>query len=108
MIVYNEYATADDPNVLSGTDLQTAPSPGIVKVYVASTQMDTTMTFTVPPRVVARNIPVNVKTVANVDLSTDIPYIVAVNGGEQLILAIDEVTAATIAISVLFIPREEM
>lgn len=109
MIVYNSYPVADSANLLAGTDLQTAPGPGIMKFYLVSTQMDTLFTILVPGQpTVLRNLPSNVKTVANVDLSTDIPYIVRVNGGEQLVVAMDEVTACTAAFVAIWIGQGEM
>lgn len=109
MIVYNSYPVADSTNLLAGTDLQTAPGPGVMKFYCVSTQMDTLWTILVPNQpVVLRNQPSNVKTVANVDLSTDIPYMVRVGGGEQIVVAVDETTAMTAAFTAIFIPAGEL
>lgn len=109
MIVYNSYPAADSANLLAGTDLQTAPRKGVMKFYCVSTQMDTLWTILVPSQpTVLRNLPSNVKTVSNVDLSTDLPYIVRVMGGEQIVVAMDEVTGCQGAFTAIFIPDEEL
>lgn len=109
MIVYNSYPVADSANLLAGTDLATAPSKGLMKFYCVSTQMDTLWTILVPNQpVVLRNLPSNVKTVANVDLSTDIPYMVEVNGGEQIVVSVDETTAMTAAFCCVFMTENEL
>ncbi len=112
MIVYNSYPVADSANLLAGTDLQTAPGPGIMKFYCCSDQIDTTWTILVPGQpTVLRNLPSNRKAAAanaNTDLSTDIPYIVRVQGGEQLVVAVDEVTAMQAAFTAIWIGVGEM
>jgi len=111
MIVYSSYPVADSANLLAGTDLQTAPGPGIMKFYCVSDQIDTTWTILVPGQpTVLRNLPSNHRATANinVDLSADIPYIVRVNGGEQLVVAVDEITAMAAAFTAIWISAGEM
>ena len=111
MIVYNSYPVADTANLLAGTDIQTAPGPGIMKFYCISDQIDTVWTILVPGQpTVLRNLPSNRKPTANVnvDLSTDIPYIIRVNGGEQLVVAVDETTAMQAAFTAIWIGAGEM
>lgn len=111
MIVYNSYPVADSTNLLANTDLQTAPGPGLMKFYCVSDQADSLWTILVPNQpVVLRNLPSNKKATANVnvDLSADIPYIVRVRGGEQIVVALDEQTAMAGAFSCIFIPDSEM
>lgn len=109
MIIYTSYPDADSSNLLANTDLQTAPGPGIMKFYCVYTQTDALWTILVPNQpVVLRNRPGNYKTTANVDLSADIPFMVRVNGGEQIVVALDEVTAGSGAFVAIFIPQSEM
>jgi hypothetical protein len=111
MIVYASYPVADSANLLAGTDLQTAPGPGIMKFYCCSDQIDTLWSIFVPNQpVVARNIPCAHRATANItnDLSVDVPYILAVNGGEQIVVSVDETTAMAAAFTAIFIPAAEM
>lgn len=109
MIVYTSYPDADNANLLAGTDLQTAPGPGIMKFYCSYTVGDALWTILVPNQpVVLRNRPGNIKAVPNCDLSADIPFMVRVNGGEQIVVSLDEVTAGTGSFVAIFIPVGEM
>lgn len=111
MIVYSSYPVADSANLLAGTDLQTAPGPGIMKFYAVSDQIDTLWTILVPGQpTVLRNLPSNHRATANinVELDKDIPYIVRVKGGEQIVVAVDETTAMAAAFCCIWIPDGEM
>lgn len=100
--------TADNANVLSGTDIQSAPGPGVVLFWVASTQSDTIVTVTCPPRVASRNILAMLQTSGLPLLSDYPPVALPVNGGEQIALQVDIVTGATVWYVVKFIGKEEM
>lgn len=108
MIQVTGIVTDDTNNALSGTDLQSAPGQGVVLLWIASSQADTRITFAAPPRVASRNITPHLRTNGVPLVSDDSPVAVAVNGGEQIILFIDEVTAATIGYIVKFIPQAEL
>jgi len=111
MIVYSSYPVADSANLLAATDLQTVPGPGILKIYCCSDQIDTLWTIYVPNQpVILRNLPAAHRATANItnDLSVDVPYILAVNGGEQIVVAVDETTAMAAAFTCIFIPAGEI
>ena len=108
MIQVTGIRTADITNALSGSDLQSAPSAGIVLFWVASTQADTVITITAPPAVACRNITPHLRTNGTPLVSDDSPVAIAVNGGEQISLQIDIVTGATCGYVVKFIPKAEM
>jgi hypothetical protein len=108
MIQVTGVVTADTLNVLAGTDLQSAPSAGAVLLWIASSQADTRITFTCPPRIASRNITPFVRTNGVPLVSDDSPVAIAVSGGEQINVYVDVVTGATVGYCVKFIPKEEM
>ena len=108
MIQVTGVNAASTVNALSGSDLQSAPSAGIVLFWVASSQADSIITITAPPRVASRNITPFVRTNGVPLVSDDSPVAISVNGGEQISLQKTVVTAATIGHVVKFIPKEEM
>lgn len=108
MIQVTGIKTADTANALASTDLQSAPSAGVVLFWVASTQSDTVITITAPPQVASRNISPHLRSNGVPLVSDDSPVSVAVRGGEQLALQIDIVTSATTGYIVKFIPAEEL
>ena len=108
MIQVTGIVTADNANVLSGTDLQSAPGAGVVILWIASSQSDTRITFTAPPRVASRNITPHIRTNGVPLCSDDSPVAVAVTGGEQIAVQVDVVTAATCGYVVKYIPQAEL
>lgn len=108
MIQVTGTVTADNTNVLSGSDLQSAPGPGAVLLWIASSQADTIVTFTAPPRVALRNVRPHLRTNGVPLVSDDSPVAVAVQGGEQIAVQVDVVTAATVGYVVKFIPKDEL
>lgn len=108
MIQVTGIKTSDNANALASTDLQSAPGPGVYLFWVASSQADTIITITAPPQVASRNITPHLRTNGVPLVSDDSPVAVAVNGGEQVALQIDIVTAATCGYVVKFIPKAEM
>jgi hypothetical protein len=108
MIQVTGIVVADTTNALAGTDLQSAPGAGIVLLWIASSQADTRITFAAPPKVASRNITPHLRTNGVPEVDSDSPVAVAVNGGEQVILFIDIITAATCGYVVKFIPAAEL
>lgn len=108
MIQVTGIKTSDTTNALSGTDLQSAPSKGMVFFWVSSSQADTIITITAPPAVAARNINPHLRTNGVPAVSDDSPVGIAVNGGEQISLQIDIVTGATCGYVVKFIAQGEL
>jgi len=108
MIQVTGIVVADNTNVLAGTDLQSAPGPGAVMLWIASSQADTRITFTAPPRVACRNITPHLRTNGVPLCSDDSPVSMAVTGGEQIAVQVDIVTGATVGYVVKFIPQAEL
>lgn len=108
MIQVTGIVATDTVNALAGSDLQSAPGPGTVILWIASSQNDTRITFGAPPAVASRNITPHLRTNGVPSMSDDSPVAMAVRGGEQIILFIDIVTAATVGYVVKFIPQAEM
>lgn len=108
MIQVTGQVAATTSNCLSGSDLQSAPGPGVMLLWIASTVADTRITFTAPPRVAARNVTPFVRSGGVPLVSDDSPVAVAVSGGEQIILYVLVVTAATVGYIVKFIPQAEL
>lgn len=102
-ITVNKNTAATTANILTGTDLQSAPAPGVLMVYCCSTQLDSVLTIAAPPEVVARSINPPQRANAYIDLSAETPQVVALAGGEQISVAITIVTAATVQVIAIFI-----
>lgn len=108
MIQISGIKTATNANILGSTDLQTAPSAGVVLFWIASTQADTIVTISAPPTVAVRAVNPMLRTNGVPLVSDDSPVAVAVRGGEQIVLQMTIVTAATFGYVVKFIPTEEL
>jgi hypothetical protein len=108
MIQVTKTTTSDSTNLLSGTDLNSAPSAGIILFWVASSQADTIITITAPPNVASRNVTPHLHTNGVPLVSDDSPVALPCNGGEQLAIQVDIVTGATCGIIAKFIPKAEM
>ena len=108
MIQVTGVRAATAANILASTDLQTAPSAGIVLFWVASTQADTLITISAPPSLASRNINPMLRTNGVPLVSDDSPVAVAVRGGEQIVLQMTVVTGCTFGYVVKFIPSEEL
>lgn len=108
MIQVTGVIAATTTNLLSGTDLQSAPGQGIVIAWVASTQADSRVSFGAPPKIALRNVTPHIRTNGVPLCSDDSPVAIAVNGGEQIILQVTIVTAATFGYVVKFIPQAEL
>lgn len=108
MIQVTGISTATAANILTGSDLQSAPSAGVLLFWVASSQADSRITIAAPPALASRNITPHLRTNGVPLVSDDSPVAVACRGGEQVILSITVVTAATIGYVCKFIPSEEL
>ena len=109
MIIVRVFATADDTDVLGGTDLASIPSDGLLTIYGASTQNDTTITITGPgsePVVRTRALPLRAN--AEVRLNEDPAMIVGVVQGGRYVVNVDVVTAATFQILATFLDVEDL
>lgn len=92
--------TADLTDALGSTDLRSMPGPGAIAVWLASTVADSRATIVLGGRALKTNqLIAKVATNAQIDETADGPEaLVQVNGGEQLRVDLDVVTAATIRV----------
>lgn len=108
MIQVTGITAATAANILTGSDLQSAPSAGVLLFWVASTQADSRITIAAPPALASRNVTPHLRTNGVPLVSDDSPVAIACRGGEQVILNVTVVTAATVGYVVKFIPAEEL
>lgn len=105
MITVNKDLPTDTADVLNGTALDPVPGPGILMIFLASSQRDGVLTvggpavlgggaYKVPPVLRASGIP---------DINADMPYIVEVVQG-KCIIDYDEVTAGDAFATILYLP----
>lgn len=103
MITVNRDLPTDNTDVLGGTLLDPVPGPGLLMVYLASSQRDGILTVTgegisgayrMAPVLRANGIP---------DLTSDMPIVVPTGGG-KVIIDYDEVTAGDAFATILFVP----
>lgn len=103
MIVVSSTITADNTDVLSGTDLANIPGDGQLDVYIASTQNDTVYSITGPGNEpIARLQKCQLRTNGMPVLSDDLPLTLLVSQGGHYIINVDIVTAATVNILAIF------
>lgn len=103
-ITVNVDLPTDNADALAGSLLDPVPGPGILRVYVASSQRDGVLiitgpgvaggTFRIPPVLRTNGIP---------DLQADMPNLVPTSGG-KVFVNYDEVTAADAWATVIFEP----
>ncbi len=103
-IVVEVVLTADNADLLAGSDLESIPQGGVLTVYGASTQDDTTITVTGPNmQAVVRAQPLTLRATAVILQNSDVPYVVPVARAGKYIINIDVVTAATARIRAIYI-----
>lgn len=103
MILVRKVLTADETNILSGTELQSIPTDGNLEIYAASSQSDTNMTIFRPGgEVIIFNRPITQRTGGVVDTISDTPYELPVTAGESPRIDIDINTAASVAIEIQY------
>ena len=102
-VTVNKDLPADDTDVLSGSLLDPIPGPGILLVFLASSQRDGILiitgpgvsggTFRIPPVLRTNGIP---------DLQADMPSVVPTIGG-KVFVNYDEVTAGDAFATIMFL-----
>ncbi len=99
MIAVQVFATADNADVLAGTDLDNMPLETDLLIFGASTQNDTTLTLTVPGLQAPLNaFPLKLRAGPEIRQNEDMvtAFRVAQNG--HVVVNLDVVTAATVVL----------
>lgn len=100
--------TGTNSDALSGTDLERAPGPGLLEVWIASTVNTATVTCVLGGANIVRNQVVALRTNGVPNLSDDPPTISeAVTGGEKTVLNVGG-TVGTAHILAVFTPLEDL
>lgn len=103
MIVVSSTITADNTDILSGTDLANIPGDGQLDIFIASTQNDTVYSITGPGNEpIARLQKAQLRTNGMPIMSDDLPLTLLVSQGGHYVINIDIVTAATVNVIVIF------
>ena len=103
-IVVEVVLTADNADLLAGSDLESIPQGGVLTVYGASTQADTTITVTGPNmQAVVRAMPLTLRASSEIRQDSDVPFVVPVARAGKYIVNIDVVTAATVRVRAIYI-----
>jgi len=103
MIIVESVLTADNTDVLAGTDLANIPSLGGLSVFAASTVLDTLLSITGPgSEPVVRLRPILLRANAEVRQDEDVSFQVPVVQGGRYVINVDVVTAATVRIRAIF------
>lgn len=103
-ITVNVDLPTDNADILQGSLLDPIPAPGMLMIYLASSQRDGIMSVTGPGLVGAYRVPPVLRANGIPDLSADMPTLVPVPGG-KVIIAYDEVTAGDAFATVIYVPR---
>jgi len=92
-------ATATD--VLANTDLDRAPGPGAISIWIISDQTDSRVTARIGSRQVASDITVPTGTLIDTD---QVPIAMqTVSGGEKIVIDVVEVTAMAMHLTVVWV-----
>lgn len=109
MITIVKQVTADNTDMLDGTDLDAIPSDGVMEFYFASTVADTTFTIRGQEDApVASAQRMQLRANAAISLVDDIPLSLGVGSKEKVKVEVDVVTAATVTMIAVFTPLEEL
>lgn len=104
-ITVNVDLPIDNADVLAGSLLDPVPGPGVLLVYLASSQRDGILTITGPGLVGAYRVPPVLRSNGIPDLSADMPTAIPVPGVGKVIINYDEVTAGDAFMTAIFSPR---
>lgn len=95
--------TADNTDVLAGTQLDQVPGPGVFTVFGASTVLDSAITITLGKDTLINAQPMPLRANGEPNINEDIPLaIIESGGGVRPVINVDEVTAMTAVLIVVF------
>jgi len=104
MITVESLLTADNTDVLAGTQLDQPGVPGVYTIWVASTVGDTLVTISLGGRTLVNNAVVILRANSEIRENEDTFFQMLSRTGGRPVINIDEVTAATIRVRVKFLP----
>ena len=97
----DQQLAATTTDVLSNTDLDRAPGPGAVGIWIISDQVDSRATVRIGSRQVASDITVPTGTLIDTD---QVPFAMqAVRGGERIVVDVVEVTAMALHVTTVWV-----
>lgn len=104
MVTDEQILTATNNDVLSGTILDQPGVPGVYTVWAASTVGDTTITITLGGRTIVNAAVMILRANSEIRENEDTFYQMSSRTGGRPVIAIVEVTTATIRVRVKFLP----
>jgi len=104
VITVEQTITATNTDFLSGTQLDQPGQPGVYTVFLASTVGDTTVTITLGGQQITNAAVITLRANSEIRENEDPWFQVTSLTGGRPVIAITEVTAATIRVRVRFLP----
>lgn len=104
MITVERILTATNTDFLAGTQLDQPGVPGVYTIWIASTVGDTTLTITLGGRTLTDAAVATLRANSEIRELEDTFFQVSSRTGGRPVIAITEVTAATIRVRVKFLP----
>ena len=103
MIQVRSNLTADNTDVLAGTQLDQVPGPGTFTIYAASTVLDSLITVSLGQDTLINAQPLTLRANGEPDILNDVPVAsIESPGGVRPIINVDEQTAMTAGVIVVF------
>ncbi len=104
MITDEQLLTASNADVLAGSQLDQPGVPGVYTVFVASTVGDTTVSINLGGRVITDAAVVVLRANSEIRQDEDVFFQMLSRTGGRPVIAIVEVTAASIRVRTIFLP----
>lgn len=104
MITDEQVLTADDTDVLAGTQLDQPGVPGVYTVFAASDQVDSTITVSLGGRTIVNGAIMVQRTNSEIRENEDPYFQVLSRTGGRPVISIAETTAAIMRIRTRFLP----
>ena len=108
MIEVSKYITADNVDVLAGSQLDQISDDGVFEILVASSTATDTITVMLGDAVLVNNQIIAMRTNGVPSMSEDVPISIETEGGVRPIISIDIATAANVMCRVFFTPYDEL
>jgi len=106
LILVRQNLTADNTDVLAGTQLDQVPSAGQFAVYGASTVLDSLVTISLGDLTIINAQAMPLRANGEPNINEDVPLAVLdTPGGVRPVINIDEQTAATMVLIIIFEPN---